>query len=440
MRHGSQSQTVKNMPATRRGLATLLVLAVAAACTRAPAAAGPSSAPSSSAPLASVAPAATDMAVTVTESTYGTLALQTAKGAECSAELTAVAPAFGEAPPSALPAQIATAAGIVRWSYPAPRLPVTTAYYRVNCRAGSSSGAANGQFSVSRGPMIASALTVRLSTDNPPRESFNPNASLVPLRDAAIARMRSTLASEWKSATRGLGGLQVVEQSADITIFVLAAHGTSVHRRSFNDGSEDIVVYVEGELGQKTVENTIATTLHEIGHIWCCTGADADDGGHWKTKVRDPGLYGVDKYGLMTDPVTCVAFGAVLSCPNRFSDREMRALGFATFPPPVPDACAVQAQSISGKLAPMQGQLTDLNAQINAANAQLASIDAQLNAIHAQYPNGAPPAVVNQANALVAQYNSLNTQNNARIAQFNALLETSRSLAAQLNALPCDPS
>jgi len=439
VRRGSQSQRVKKMAATRCALATAL-LVVAAACTRAPATTAPSAASSARESLSSTAPAATDLAVTVTESTYGALALQTAKGAECSADLTAVAPAFGEAAPTALPAQIATAAGIVRWNYPAPRLPTAIAYYRISCRSGSAAGSANGQFSVSRGPMVASALTVRLSTDSPPRESFNPNASLVPLRDAALARMRSTLASEWKSATRGLGGLQVLDQSADITIFVLAAHGTSVHRRSYGDGSEDIVVYVEGELGQKTVENTIATTLHEIGHIWCCTGEDADDGGHWKTKLRDPGLYGVDKYGLMTDPVTCVAFGSVLSCPNRFSDREMRALGFATFPPPVPDPCVVQAQSISGKLAPIQTQLADLNAQIISANAQLAAIDSQLNAIRAQYPNGAPPAVVNQANALVAQYNSLNTQNNARIAQFNALLETSRSLAAQLNALPCDAS
>ena len=425
------------MGATRRALAVAVII-VAAACTRTPATAAPHSS-SDALSTPSVAPAPTDLGVTVTESAYGTLALQTAKGAECSAELTALAPSFGEAPPSALPAQVATSAGIIRWTYAAPRLPVTTAYYRVSCRAGSVSGSSTGQFSVARGPMVATALTVRLSTDSPPRESFVPVASLVPLRDAAIARMRATLAAEWKSATRGLGGIQVVEQSADITIFVIAAHGISVHRRAA-DGSEDIVVYVEGELGQKTVENTIATTLHELGHIWCCEGPDADSGGHWMAKQRDPGLYGVDKYGLMTDPVTCVAFGAVLSCPNRFSDREMRALGFATFPPPIPDPCVVQAQSIAAKLAPMQGQLNALNSQINTANAQLAAIDAQLSAIRAQYPNGAPPNVVAQANALVAQYNSLNTQNNARIDQYNALLATDKALVAQLNALPCDPS
>ena len=415
----------------------MAVIIVASACMRTPATAAPSA--SDAVLLPSVAPVSTDIPITVTESAYGTLALQTAKGAECSAELTAVAPSFGEAPPSALPAQVATSVGIIRWTYAAPRLPGATAYYRVSCHSGSVSGLATGMFSVSRAAMVASGLTVRLSTDNPPRESFAPIASLVPLRDAAIARMRSTLASEWKSATRGLGGIQVVEQSADITIFVIAAHGISVHRRAA-DGSEDIVVYVEGELGQKTVENTIATTLHELGHIWCCEGPDADGGGHWKTKERDLGLYGVDKYGLMTDPVTCVAFGAVLSCPNRFSDREMRALGFATFPPPAPDPCVVQAQSIAAKLAPMQGQLAALNSQINTTNAQLASIDAQLNAIRAQNPNGAPPNVVAQADALVAQYNTLNTQNNARIDQYNVLLATNKSLVARLNALPCDSS
>src|SRR6185295_15695378 len=98
-------------------------------------------------------------------------------------------------------------------------------------------------------------------------------------------------------------------------------------------------------------------------------------------------------------------------CPNRFSDREMRALGFTTFPPAAPDPCVIQAQSIGAKLAPLQTQLADLNAQISSANAQLASLDAQISAIRAQYPNGAPPAVVAQGNALIAQYNSLNTQN-----------------------------
>lgn len=430
------------MAAPRRAFALGLIL-VAAACTRTTAAAVPSGSPSGSlpnaAPATTAVPAPTELPMAVTESAYGTLALKTAKGAECSAELTAVAPIFGEAPPAALPAQLAADGGIVRWTYAAPRLPGSTAYYRVVCRAGAASATATGAFSVARGPMAASAFTVSLSPDTPPGESFAPVAALAPLRDEAIARMRATLPSEWMRATRGLGGVQIVERSADITIFVVAARGTSVHRTA-SDGSEDIVVYVEGDLGPKTVENAVATALHELGHIWCCRGPGSDGGGHWLTKERDGGLYGVDKYGLMTDPVTCVAFGAVLSCPNRFSDREMRALGFTSFPPPPPDPCIVQAQSIGARLAPTQTQLTSLGARIRTAGAQLGGLDAQIGALRAQYPNGVPPNVVAQINALIDQYNALNTQNNARIDEYNALLAESRSLGAQLNALPCDAS
>jgi hypothetical protein len=435
------------MGATRPALALLLAaLCVGAACRSAGApAAGtlvPAGAPlplDVSTTIPTTIPIPTDLPVVVTESLYGTLALQTAKGAECSAELRAAAPQFGEAPPSALPAQLATSAGIVRWTYAAPRLPGATAYYTVACRSGAASGTATGMFSVDRGPIRASSLTVRVSTDAPSRESFAPVASLVPLRDAALARMRATLANEWKSATRGIGTLSVVEQSADITIFVLAARGTSVHRRA-EDGSEDIVVYVEGQLGQKTVENTVATTLHELGHIWCCVGPEADSGGHWKTNVRDSGLYGVDKYGLMTDPVTCVIFGALVSCPNRFSDREMSALGFTSFPPPAPDPCITQAISVRGQYNTTLSQIAVLESQIANGNAQLAAIDAQLKTLRALYPLGAPPNIVAQESALVAQYNGQIAQNNARIDQYNALASRSRSFAAQLNSLPCDPS
>jgi hypothetical protein len=423
----------------------LAALALAAACgsVAAPASATPSSsAPASasaSAPLSLALAGPTDLPVRVTESVYGALTLQTAKDAECSAELRAAAPSFGEAPPSALPARLASGAGIVRWTYPAPRVPGATAYYTVACHSGAASGTATGMFSVDRGPIVASALTVRVSTDAPPRESFAPVASLVPLRDAAVARMRSTLATEWKSATRGLGALTIVEHSADITLFVLAARGTSVHRRAPDD-SEDIVVYVEGELGQKTVENSVATALHELGHIWCCQGPDADAGGHWQTKLRDAGLYGVDKYGLMTDPVTCVIFSAVTSCPNRFSDREMRALGFTSFPPPASDPCVTQALSLNAQYGAATSEIAGLEPQIAAGKARLASLDAQITTLRAQYPSGAPPAVVGTFDGLVAQYNSLIAQNNARIDQYNALAAHSRSLAARLNALPCDAS
>lgn len=239
---------------------------------------------------------------------------------------------------------------------------------------------------------------------------FNPDPSLVPLRDSSAAKMTATLAAEWKSATRGLGTLEVVERSADITIFVVAAKNTS-HWVQGTDESEQIVVFVSGELGPRNVENNVAVALHELGHIWCCRGPDTSDG-HWPTKQVSPGLYGVDKYGLMTDPVTCVNFGTVLSCPNRFSDREMVALGFTSFPPPAVDPCIQQGLALRSQIATARGTLT--------------SLDTQIRAIEAQYPGGAPPAVYNTYVSLIAQFNALNDQTNVKV--------------RQLSALPCDSS
>jgi len=95
---------------------------------------------------------------------------------------------------------------------------------------------------------------------------------------------------------------------------------------------------------------------------------------------------------------TCVSFGAVLSCPNRFSDREMAALGFTNFPPPAPDPCITQVLSL-------QSQLNSLGAQITA--------------IEAQYPRGIPSSIYDSYVAMVNQYNSL---------------------VSRRNALPCDAS
>src|SRR6266511_3706383 len=169
--------------------------------------------------------------------------------------------------------------------------------------------------------VIPVGRSVRVSIAKPARETYREEPSLVPLRDSSVTQLVATLANEWKNATRNLGSLQVTDTSADITVFVVAAKGTSVHRRSTGDLSEDIVVYVSDEIGVRSVENTVAVTLHELGHIWCCTGSGTTDG-HWTTAEASPGLSGVDKYGLMNHPVMCVVFVASTSCPNRFSDRE----------------------------------------------------------------------------------------------------------------------
>jgi len=331
---------------------------------------------------------------------------------------------------------------MIRWNYGVPRVPKGRATYVVSCALGALSGSANGQFDVQAQRIAPTSLRVHVTTNTPPQPEFTPDPSLLSLRESAVSLMTSTLGSQWKTATRGLGNLQVVGDSADITIFVVAAKGTSVNRTSLRDGSEDIVVFVSDPvLGGETPENSVATALHELGHIWCCQGPDADSGGHWRVKLRDPGLYGVDKYGLMTDPVLCAAFGSILSCPNRFSDREMRALGFATFPAPVPDPCVTQALSLEGRAATIDQQLVGLETQIKTSRVSLASLDSQISSIEAQYRYlQPPPSVYATYQNLIAQYNSLSAVTNTQVDQYNGLLEQEHSLVTQRNGLPCDAS
>jgi hypothetical protein len=350
------------------------------------------------------------LAVTVTEVKYGLLSVRTAPGASCNAYLQISGGYYGDIPPGSLPEQSAGSDGLISWTYPTPRIPAGTGTYTASCQSSAASDTKAGVFTIPTRPIAPASFTVRVTTDLPPHEPFNPDPSLVPLRDSSAAKMTATLAAEWRSATRGLGSLEVVDRSADITIFVVASRNTS-HWVQSTDESQQIVVFVSGELGIRNVENNVAVALHELGHIWCCRGPDTSDG-HWLTKQASPGLYGVDKYGLMNDPVTCVSFGSILSCPNRFSDREMVALGFSNFPPPAVDPCIQQGLA--------------LRSQIGTARGTLTSLDAQIRAIEAQYPGGAPPAVYSNYVSLITQYNALNDQTNAKV--------------RQVSALPCDSS
>jgi hypothetical protein len=383
--------------AARFALAAALTALLVTTCAPAPSASGPDASPTGGLSLPGIF--GTPLPISVTDAKYGLLSVRTAPGARCQVTLRITNGVYGDAPPGALAGQSAGADGFVTWTYSTPRVPSGTAGYTVQCQGDAASETKTGNFTIPTHPIVATSLTVRVSTETPPNEQFNPDPSLVPLRDASLAKIKATLATEWKAATRGLGSLLVDDRSADITMFVIAARGTSVHRRNPADDSQDIVLYVsDQQLGVRSVENNVAVALHELGHIWCCYGPDANDTGHWTTKQVSPGLYGVDKYGLMTDPVTCVSFGAVLSCPNRFSDREMVALGFTNFPPPAPDPCITQALSL-------QSELNSLGAQIRA--------------IETQYPRGIPSAMYDSYVAMVNQYNAL---------------------VSRRNALPCDPS
>ncbi|TMC26101.1 MAG: hypothetical protein E6J27_13670 [Chloroflexi bacterium] len=398
---------------------------------------------SASAELGSAEPTASPSATSalrlaITDSAYGSLAIQTSPGASCSVDIVVVATSFGEAPPPTLAAQTVPQTGVLRWTYAAPRIPNSNGAHWVTCQNAVGMARESKGFAVARPPMIASGLAVHVTTNPAPRDNERPDPSLVPLRDAALAKMRATLATEWKKATRGLGALQIVDTSADISIFVVAARGTSVYRTSA-DGSNDIVVYVsDPKFGPETTDNLVATALHELGHIWCCSGPDAGPDGHWLQLVRDPGLYGVDKYGLMTHPVTCISFGALLSCPNRFSDREMRALGFSSFPPPAADPCVTQGIALSRELSSVEAQLAASRAQIDADKSTLAQLTSQIRALEAEYPSGMPPTPYAQYQSLIAQYNKLVQDDNARVDGYNALVAHDQALVQQVNALLCD--
>jgi hypothetical protein len=389
-----------------------MTVVLVAACGAPPRAIAPEESPGvgASEPAVPTAPATTSLPVTVAEAKYGVLSARTAPGARCEASLRIASGVYGDAPPGTLPVQTAGPDGLVTWTYSAPRVPAGTASYTVRCQGDTTSEPKTGVFTIPTRPIAPTSFTVRVTTEEPPHETFNPDPLLVPLRDASAAKMKATLSTEWRTATRALGSLQVVDGSADITVFVVASKDTS-HWVVGTDESQQVVVFVSGEIGPRNVENNVAVALHELGHIWCCRGPDTSDG-HWLTKQASPGLYGVDRYGLMNDPVTCVSFGSVLSCPNRFSDREMLALGFTNFPPPAPDPCIQQGLA--------------LRSQIASARATLGNLEAQIRAIEVQYPSGAPPTVYNTYVSLIAQYNSLNDQTNLKI--------------GQLNGLPCDSS
>lgn len=232
--------------------------------------------------------------------------------------------------------------------------------------------------------------------------------TLVGLRDASVLAIERTLASEWREATRGLSELKVVSGSEDILIRVVAGKGISYHTQDPVDKSEHIVVFVAGDIGVRSVENVVMVAMHELGHIWCCSGPEAGEDFHWKVDQVSPGLYGVDQYGLMSTKVQCLVLAnGIVSCPNRFSDRELRQMGFVDIPPPPPNPCIEQRNALESRTSQMKVQLT--------------SLDGQIAAIEASYPGALPRDVYARYSSLIASYNATNAERNRLIGLLNAL-------------------
>ena len=139
-------------------------------------------------------PAITPLPISVTDAKYGLLSVRTVPGARCQADLRITAGTYGDAPPTALPGTSAGPDGFVTWTYAAPRVPSGTAGYTVRCQGDAASEVKTGNFTIPTRPIVASSLTVRVTTDLPPQEQVNVDPALVARRDESFATIKATLA------------------------------------------------------------------------------------------------------------------------------------------------------------------------------------------------------------------------------------------------------
>src|SRR4029077_19281929 len=235
-----------------------------------------------------------------------------------------------------------------------------------------------------------------------------PDPSLSAVRDRDVDLLARTLVSEWTAATRGLSTLELVANApADIVLTVVTARTNSYLTRSSAGGSMACSLCPADDGGTLSADNSVAVALHELGHIWCCFGPDASADGHWTQAIADPLLSGVDRFGLMNHPVSCIVFAAgVESCPNRFSDRELRTMGFTQIPAPARNPCVDSKNALLAQLTTLKDQLATAKSAIDATDAALTAMDQQIKALEAKYPNGMPPDVYASYLALIDRYNA----------------------------------
>lgn len=403
-----------------------------AACGAAIAPAGPTDAPASpSIATASATP------VSVTDSAYGRITLRTRAGIRCTVGIHIGPPTFGDLPPTSVEGQ-ADASGSLTLTYPAPHLPGGTGRHEISCGSGTASAA----FAIPAAipaTRFSARIRVPAITELVTGVTARSDAALVTPRDADVAVLQRTLVSEWSVATRGLSALDLVTTAtADIVITVLAARATSVHVTE-RDGSQAIFLYVADPVsGTYTADNFVAVALHELGHIWCCHGPEASSDGHWAQPVADPLLQGVDRFGLMNHPVQCLVFsGGIESCPNRFSERDLRAMGFTEIPPPPRNACVDAKNALLAQLATFKDQLAAAKAGIDATEATLTTLAAQIKALEAKYPNGMPPDVYASYVAMIDRYNALLATYRSQLSSYDSLVTRNNAVVEQVNKLLC---
>ena len=380
--------------------------------------------------------------VSISESTYGHVAARTAPGAHCTVEVHVGPPQFGDTPPASIDAT-ADASGSVAASYPAPALPKQTARYVLTCGAGATAGTAGADFPIAGYPIPARHFTARVKVagvnDQIDGVTARPDPSLSAARDRDVDLLTRTLVTEWTTATRGLSALDLVANApADIVLTVVTARTNSYLTRSAADGSMAIFLFPADDGGILSADNFVAVALHELGHIWCCFGPDASADGHWAQPIADPLLQGVDRFGLMNHPVSCIVFAAgVESCPNRFSDRELRTMGFTQIPPPPRNACVDSKNALLAQLTGSKDQLATAKTALDATEASLIAMDQQIKALEAKYPNGMPPDVYATYLALIDRYNATVKTEHVQVDAYNALSAQINSIVDRVNGLLC---
>jgi hypothetical protein len=170
-------------------------------------------------------------------------------------------------------------------------------------------------------PLIsATFLTVHLTIGD--SGDAAERSRLPDLRDT----IAGALPAAWSTATRGRGQL-AIRTDADIDVELDGTSGTSALTQHTLGGrvlSRTIAVHTVEGARRLSVPELMATTLHELGHIWCCFGPGTS-GGHWSDT---PSRF--SSVGLMYSPMTCqVSAGRDPVCPSVFSDRELATMGLA---------------------------------------------------------------------------------------------------------------
>jgi hypothetical protein len=164
-------------------------------------------------------------------------------------------------------------------------------------------------------PLISAAfLSVHLFTGT--ASDAQERARLPGLRDS----IAGALPDAWAAATGGRGKL-ILRTDADIDVELDGGAGTSAlteHKRDGKVVSRTIAIHTLESNRHLSVPELMATTLHELGHIWCCYGEGTVEG-HWADTPTE-----FSRVGLMTSPMRCqVAPGSDPECPTAFSDREL---------------------------------------------------------------------------------------------------------------------